>query len=258
VSAIAPDPSTKDRLLAGVCVGGNWPEAGPGFIYASTDGGSTWNQQSTPSGIKCILRLAYDPQDAGGVYAGTNGSGLLRSTDGGETWDLLAAQPAGTEIGAVVIDPRDSHLIYILSYSFTNTGSEVGVFVTQDGGDHWARVDGLTEQPIWDLKLVQVGTGYRLYAATMNGLRYVSIPADPLTPWERGGGISETATIDGFNAGVEEGRVVLYVGTSGGTLPSGLASLAGPASVISSQLVAGGVYRSMMRIYLAYLPVIWR
>ena len=42
VSAIAPDPSTQNRLLAGVCVDAHWPQVGPGLIYASTDGGSTW------------------------------------------------------------------------------------------------------------------------------------------------------------------------------------------------------------------------
>jgi len=260
VSAIAPDPSTQDRLLAGVSVAGNWHAIGPGFIYASTDGGSTWSQQSTPAGTNWILHLAYAPQDAVVVYAATNGTGLLRSDDGGATWTPTAAQPAGTELGAVVIDPRDTLSIYVSSAGNISSGnaSEMGVFATHDGGAHWVKMEGLTDYPIWDLKLVQVGTGYWLYAATINGLRFQSIPANPQTPWERGGGVSETATIDGLNAGVEEGRVVLYVGTSGGTLPSSLASLAGPAGANSSQLMAGGVYWSMMRIHLVYLPIVLR
>jgi photosystem II stability/assembly factor-like uncharacterized protein len=225
VSAIAPDPSTQDCLLAGVSVAGNWFAIGPGFIYASTDGGSDWSQQSTPAGTKWILHLAYDPQDADVVYAATKGTGLLRSNDGGATWTPTAAQPAGTELGAVVIDPRDTLSIYVSSAGNISSGnaSEMGVFATHDGGAHWVKMEGLTAYRIWDLKLVRVGTGYWLYAATMNGLRYQSIPVDPLTPWERGDGVSETATIDGLNAGVEEDRVVLYIGTSGGTLPSSLA-----------------------------------
>ncbi len=255
VSAIAPDPLTEDRLLAGVCVDDNWPTVGPGLVYASTDGGSTWIQQSTPAGVKCILRLAFDPQDASVVYAGTNGTGLLRSVDGGETWAPLPAQPAGTEIGAVVIDPRDSLSLYVMSYSFTNTGSEVGVFVTHDGGETWAKMEGLTDYPIWELMLVKVGTGYRLYAATMNGLRYLeAIPVDPWTPWLPGSGIAETATVDGFNAGVEVGRVVLYIGTSGGTVSATVASAASPSNADAAQLLAGGVYRSMINVHLVYLP----
>lgn len=257
VSAIAPDPSTQDRLLAGVSVAGLWPEVGPGFIYASIDGGSTWNQQSTPAGIKWILHLAHDPQDASVVYAATNGTGLLRSEDGGETWAPLAAQPAGTQLGAVVIDPRDTRSIYVSSAGNISSG-DVGVFATHDGGAHWAKMEGLTDYPIWDMKLVQVGTGYWLYAATMNGLRYLNIPADPWTPWERGSGISETATIDGLNAGVEDGRVILYIGTSGGALLSTEASLAGTADTNNSLLLAGGVYRSMMAIHLVYLPAVMR
>jgi photosystem II stability/assembly factor-like uncharacterized protein len=256
VSAITPDPSTKDRLLAGLCLDRTWPVMGPGLIYASIDGGSTWIQQSTPIGIKCVSRLTFDPQDADVVYAGTYGTGLLRSEDGGATWMPLAVQPAGTNIRSVAIDPRDALSIYVMSES--PDVATMGVFVTQDGGESWVKMEGLTDYPIWELTLVRVGTGYRLYAATMNGLRTTSIPADPLAPWERGDGISETATIDGFNAGVEEGRVVLYIGTSGGTLPSSLASLASPARADSAQLVAGGVYRTMIRIYLAHLPLITR
>jgi photosystem II stability/assembly factor-like uncharacterized protein len=255
VSAIAPDPAVQDRWLAGVCVEGNWPEVGPGLIYASVDGGSTWGQQSTPTGIRCVLRLAHDPQDARLVYAATNGDGLLRSDDGGETWALLPSQPAGTQLGAVQIDPRDTDAIYVCS---AGNVDQMGVFATQDGGDSWVKMEGLTEYPIWELALVQIGTGYRLYAATMNGLRHLDVPAGPSTPWEWGSGFSATATIDGFNAGTEEGRVVLYIGTSGGTLQSGLASLGGPASATTSQPVAGGVYRSMIRIYLAYLPLVTR
>jgi hypothetical protein len=84
------------------------------------------------------------------------------------------------------------------------------------------------------------------------------VPPDPATPWVRGDGISATATIDGLNAGVEAGRTVLYIGTSGGSRPAGQVSLAGPASADAPYLLAGGVYRSLLRRRLVYLPAVLR
>ena len=196
---------------------------------------------------KCISRLTFDPNDPSVVYAGSTGSGLLRSTDRGATWALMAHQPPISRFMAVVVDPGDSDSIYIASFdNQTVPGGEVGVFATRDGGDTWVKMTG-AGFPIWDLRFVQVGTDNWLYAATMDGLRFLrAIPLDPAVPWETAAGIPGMATVDGFNAVTEDGRIVYYIGTSGGTLP-GLAS-AGSAFLTwadETQYFAGGVYRSM-------------
>ena len=253
VAAIAPDPQTPNRLLAGVCVGG---ATGPGLIYASTNGGITWTQQTTPAGIKCIKRIVYDPNDPNVLYAGSNGSGVLHSTVMSGTWSLLPHQSAGTQVWALVIDPRDSHSIY--TAAFGGNGSDVGIFATHNGGDTWVKMTG-SHYPIWELKFCRVGTDYWLYAATMNGLQYLrTIPLDPSTPWENASGIAGVATADGFNCVAEDGRVVYYIGTSGGTVPTSSGAGRRLATVTGSQNMAGGIYRSMVRINLVYLPLVKR
>jgi photosystem II stability/assembly factor-like uncharacterized protein len=188
------------------------------------------------------------------VFAGTN-SGLLRSLDGGATWDFLANAPDVEQVGPVVVDPRDSDSIYL----FADSNSNAGVFASQDGGDTWVKLEGCGF-PVWDLKFVRVGADYWLYAATMNGLRYLkAFPDDPTAQWEYGSGLAGVATIDAFDAGVEEGRVVYYIGTSGGDFSSITDFVQPKADTATTQNMAGGVYRSMVvTTNLIYLPLVTR
>lgn len=258
VAAIASDPQTPNRLLAGICRGDS-DDSGFGLIYASTDGGFTWTQQLTPADIKCITRLVFDPNNPDVVYAGSHGSGLLRSTDSGASWTLLAHQPSIGFYLSIEIDPRDSNTIVIATHNCTGCSDPAGVFVTRDGGDTWLNI---TSAPLtWAMKFVLVGESYWVYDASMSGLYYLkSIPDDPNAPWGRASGIAGVATVDGFNAATEDGRVVYYIGTSGGTVSTSSQSGAsrGLAAATGSQNMAGGIYRSMVRINLIYLPLVKR
>jgi hypothetical protein len=241
VQAIAPDPQTSNRLLAGLCL-----DSGDGLIYASTDGGVTWNQQTTPAGLECIYRIVFDPNDASVVYAGSIGSGLLRSTDGGATWNQLAQQPASTDVYAMTIDPDDSLSIYT---SPANTPApSAPIYATHDGGDTWVEMTG-SHAPVWELRFCQVGKDYWLFAATMNGLQYLrTIPPGPSMTWESASGIAGVATVDGFACGsdhVGDARTVYYIGTSGGTLPFSGTAFGQLFTVSVSQNFGGGVYRRM-------------
>jgi hypothetical protein len=240
VAAIAPDPQTPNRLLAGVCRG----DSGFGLIYASTDGGVTWIQQTILTDTKCISQLIFDPNNPNVVYAGTYGSGLLRSTDGGATWSLLEHQ-ASTNYLAVEIDPKDSNSIYIATGN-THNGVPSGVFATHDGGDTWLKMTG-AGGTVWAVKLCKVGVNNWLYAATMDGLRYLkTIPDDPTSQWESATGIAATATVDGFNCATEDGRVVSYIGTSGGIVNTSLSVARQPTAAAGSKNMGGGIYRAML------------
>jgi photosystem II stability/assembly factor-like uncharacterized protein len=262
VSAFVANPKVEKHLLAGVCVGAPWPQVGPGLIYASTDGGATWSQQTTPTSTQCITRLVFDPHDDEVVYAGTDGTGLARSIDGGAVWAFLPHQAMGdgkpaNKILALEIDPADSRSIFLSS--FGSADSDVGIFASHDGGDTWVKMTG-TPYPIWELKFVKVGASYWLYAATMNGLRFLTaIPDDPTAEWQYASGIAAVATVDGFNAAVEEGRGVYYIGTSGGTLP-GVLTARGTVAVDApaTQTFSGGIYRHMVRTQAIFLPVVKR
>jgi photosystem II stability/assembly factor-like uncharacterized protein len=253
VAALAPDPQTPNRLLAGVCRLG---DSGFGLIYASPDGGATWTPQETPPGITCITLLATDPQDPNVVYAGTAYSGLLRSADRGATWTLLANQPTEASSQSLAIDPSDSHSIYLSTYS--GNGDD-GVFATHDGGDTWVRMTGAKGGFVPTVKLVKVGADYWLYAATTSGLCFLrTIPDDPTTPWETASGMAGVAAAAGFNAATEDGRVVYYIGTSGGTVSSSASADHRLTTAAVSQNIPGGIYRSLVRIHQLYLPLVSR
>ena len=250
VNAIAANPDVSGSLLAGLGLDwkyGDWPE---GLIYASSDSGATWTQQTTPAGTKSISSIVYDPQDANKVYAGTQ-DGLLVSTDGGANWTAPANQPDVTVVGTIVVDPRDSNSIYLFGgpHSDDDINQDAGTFATHDGGATWVKLEGLTHYPVWELKIVPVNDQYWIYAATMNGLFFLrDIPAgdfDPYFTWEASSGIAGVATVDAFAAGVESGRVVYYIGTSGGELPV-LNSTSSPVIMAdTTMLMPGGVYRRM-------------
>ncbi len=247
IHVIAADPLQSGHLLAGLGLDwkyGNNPE---GLIYASTDGGLTWTQCTTPADAKSIGYIVFDPQDSSKVYAGTENA-MLVSSDGGATWAAPAAQPDVHHAGPIVVDPRDSNIIYLFGGPRFNgdTGGDVGTFATHDGGATWVKLVGLEHYPVWALKVVPVNGSYWLYAATMNGLYFLrDVPAaefDPSFSWEAAPGIAGVATVDAFNAGVEPGRVVYYIGTSGGELPA----LAAPASApAASTPMPGGIYRRL-------------
>ncbi|MCB0052263.1 MAG: hypothetical protein KDE24_22285, partial [Caldilinea sp.] len=260
ILALEPDPETPSHLLAGVCVKpALWWQPGPGLIYASNNGGQSWSQRSTPAGTQCITFLTFDPNDAAIAYAGTD-SGLLRSVDGGATWLALPTAPDVERVGPIAVDPRDSTSIFLFGGPNFGPGDHnpnAGVFVSHDNGATWSLMSGVG-YPVWALKFVRVGMDYWLYAATMDGLRYLkSIPADLSTAWEYGSGIASVATIDAFDAGVESGRVVYYIGTSGGAL-NAAGDQTSQSAASAAQNMAGGVYRSMARSYLLFQPLIAR
>jgi hypothetical protein len=236
---ITPAPTIHNRLLAGLCLG----DGDLGFIYASVDGGATWTQQTTPADIKCITRLTFDPTHPNIVYAGSSGYGLLRSTDSGATWVPLANQPTTGSFMSIEIDPNDSNSIYLAVFAWDPVPA--GIFVTHDSGDTWLQMTGV-DGPDWALKFCKVGESNWLYAATMSGLRYLrSIPDDPTTPWQSATGIAATATVDGFNCATEDGRVVTYIGTSGGIVNTSSNVARQPTAAAGSQNMGGGIYRAL-------------
>src|SRR5581483_5238189 len=81
------------------------------------------------------------------IYVGTIGEGLFRSRDSGQTF-VRAADGMFVEchVRALVVHPHDPRVLYL--------GSEQGLFVTRDGADNWARVEGpLHGKQIWSILL---------------------------------------------------------------------------------------------------------
>ena len=112
--------TTDDRLLAGSFHGG---------LFRSTDTGhAVWNGVNT-AGVGEIAVV-----DSNTYYVGTWYSGTLKSTNGGVSWEPVNYGLAANDVYALVADPAvPGHLF---------AGTEMGLFVSDDGGANWDRPAG--------------------------------------------------------------------------------------------------------------------
>jgi photosystem II stability/assembly factor-like uncharacterized protein len=147
---------------------GSSPSAG---VFASTDGGRSWEVRSNQAGHGFFGRMVVDQADADHVVAADAQAGVVESTDGGRTWRRLPGSPAalwlssaGPGTGALVASgsggaarsddggrtwrrleiPDGAVLVEAgpapgLLYAAAHRGDSAVLWVSRDGGTTWAR-----------------------------------------------------------------------------------------------------------------------
>jgi photosystem II stability/assembly factor-like uncharacterized protein len=126
-------------------------------IYKSTDGGKSWTHLGLRDG-QSIGQIAIDPKDSNRVYVavtghpyGPNGErGIFRTTDGGKTFKKVLFINDHTGGSDVEIDPQHPNVVYAGMWqrqegAWENgawSGTDGGLFRSQDGGDNWTKVTG--------------------------------------------------------------------------------------------------------------------
>jgi len=130
VSALAVAPNNANRML----VGNQRAIFRNGNALASV-GGTAWASTSPRTGW--VSSLAFDPVDSNIAYATYStfgGAHVWRSADAGATWTPIDGTGNGqlpdVPVHSLAIDPGNRQRLYI--------GTDVGVFVSVDGGAHWA------------------------------------------------------------------------------------------------------------------------
>lgn len=115
------------------------PQAGSGILLRSGDGGMGW-ENTVFSGARRIrapdkiLDIAFHPQNADIVFAGTKSSGLWKSDDGGKSWGKITDQSRALESNADVyrieVSRSNPQIIYLAVFQ----NSRGRVFKSENSG----------------------------------------------------------------------------------------------------------------------------
>jgi hypothetical protein len=132
-------PRLRDRGVPGRCEphAGRQPEVD--LLQPQTrspaPASTSWQSRSPRTGW--VSSLAFDPVDANVAYATYStfgGAHVWRSADAGQSWSPLDGTGNGQlpdlPVNSIVIDPQNTAHLYI--------GTDLGVFASLDGGQHWA------------------------------------------------------------------------------------------------------------------------
>ena len=146
VMSIAVNPKNKFEYYVGVASGGVWK---------TVNDGTTWTPLFDKEASYSIGWVALDPNDPAVVWVGTGesnsqrsvsyGDGIYRSDDGGKDWQNLGLKKS-EHIGRVVIDPRDSKVVYVAAEGpLWGAGGDRGLYKSVDGGKNWKAVLTISE-----------------------------------------------------------------------------------------------------------------
>jgi photosystem II stability/assembly factor-like uncharacterized protein len=147
-------------------------------VRASEDFGETWRDRSAglPEAAM-VSALVADREDPTRMYAGISDNGLGHppgahglyvSVDAGRSWTAAVAALAGTDVHALVVDPR-TRAIY--------AATDVGVLATSDAGATWSALgDGLSARRVLSLAWDPRNGGSLLAGTDGAGLARLRVP----------------------------------------------------------------------------------
>jgi hypothetical protein len=197
ITAIAIAPTNSNIVIDGAASGQLRRTTIGLTANAASVLATTWLQTFTPrgNGNGTISWVEYDPSNANNVWAtistfngtpnaqGTSAGHVFKSTDGGASWTLADGTQTPGNVNAipdipahsVVIDPNDNQRIYV--------GTDLGVFVSLDGGANWAReTTGFSNTVVESLTALNNNGVTTLFAFTHGrGAFKVTIPASCAT-----------------------------------------------------------------------------
>lgn len=128
VWALAHAPETSDRVLAGTH---------PAGVYASDDGGDTWDRlpavfvESCPFvGRPRVTRIRFDPLARDTLWVSVEIDGVHRSTDGGRSWKRLRE-------GFQLEDIHDVCALEDAGGRLLLAATAFGLYRSRDDGESW-------------------------------------------------------------------------------------------------------------------------
>jgi photosystem II stability/assembly factor-like uncharacterized protein len=159
-----------------------WAGTDNGLIQLTLDDGARWSNVTPPDIAEWsqISLIEASPHDAAVAYAAVDrhqvddfNPYIYRTRDFGKTWQKIVTDlPAGGYVHAVQEDPKRKGLLF--------AGTELGVFVSFDDGDHWQPLqNNLPVTSIRDLAI----HGDDLVVATHGRSFWILDGTAPLREW---------------------------------------------------------------------------
>ncbi len=156
IGALAVQQDKPDIIWAGTGEGNprNSMNLGMG-IFKSSDGGLTWKHLGLEA-TKTIHRILIDPKDGNIVYVGAMGDpfnpntdrGLYKTIDGGKHWEKILFSNDRSGVADLVMHPTKPNLLFAAMYEhrrtpyyFTSGGQGSGLYVSEDSGKNWKKLD---------------------------------------------------------------------------------------------------------------------
>ncbi len=141
ISDLAVNPDNVSEYYVGVASGGLWK---------TINHGTTFEPIFDDQPVFSIGCLAMDPNNSNVVWVGTGenntqrnlayGDGVYKTTDGGKSFTNMGLKTS-SQIGKIMIDPRNSNVVYVASQGQAwGPGGERGLYKTTDGGKSWNRI----------------------------------------------------------------------------------------------------------------------
>ncbi|HEV2262197.1 MAG TPA: hypothetical protein VGR69_07935 [Candidatus Rubrimentiphilum sp.] len=183
IGALAVAAGDPNIIYAGSGEGLRRPDLSVGDgIYKSVDAGKSWTHLGLRDGQQ-IAALAVDPKNSDRVFAAVlghpygpnNERGLYRSTDGGASWQKVLGKDENTGAVTVLIDPRDSQIVYAALWASRNPPwrlrdilqlwQQGGLYKSTDGGTTWSQLTTGLPAAIGRIGLaIAPGDSSRIYA----------------------------------------------------------------------------------------------
>jgi photosystem II stability/assembly factor-like uncharacterized protein len=138
-------------------------------IYRTTNGGSSWTQQSAAQFSSDFdAYISRSPASSSTLYAADCCGSSYRSTDDGITWAESGNPSLSYQLQGILADP----LISTTVYAYGSGSVQASVFASTDGGVTWnAAAAGLSVATVYSMVATSDGT---LYAGTRGSGIYTS------------------------------------------------------------------------------------
>lgn len=156
---------------------------GSGGVWKTSNAGITWTPIFDDQPSYSIGDVTVDPNNPDVVWVGTGenvsgrhvawGDGVYRSADGGKSWTHMGLK-ASEHIGKILIDPRDSNVIYVaVEGPLWAAGGDRGLYKSIDAGANWNLVLEIDEDTgVTDIEFHPTNPDV-MYAAAYQRRRHV-------------------------------------------------------------------------------------